>query len=154
LFEFIDFRRKTFLGLLKKRGARKLWFRDSKQFIKVMSEKFPVAVVTGSRHLFVNEVFDEKTKKCLRFIITSDDVEHKKPDVEPLIFALRKLKLRKQDVVFVGDSVQDALMCQRLWVRFIAKIGGISTENQLRKFRPLFVAKNFDEIKRFIELFS
>jgi beta-phosphoglucomutase-like phosphatase (HAD superfamily) len=99
LFEFIDFRRKTFLRLLKKRGARKLWFRDSKQFIKGMSEKFPVAVVTGSRHLFVNEVFDEKTKKCLRFIITSDDVEHKKPDVEPLIFALRKLKLRKQDVV-------------------------------------------------------
>jgi phosphoglycolate phosphatase-like HAD superfamily hydrolase len=154
LADFIDFRRRTFLKLLKRRGPKRLWFKDSRQFIKLMCGKFSMGVITGSRHLFVNEVFDEKTRKCLKFIITSDDVEHKKPDIEPLVIALKKLKLKKQEVVFIGDSVHDGLMCQRLGVKFIAKIGGISTENQLRKYKPLFVAKSFDEIKRFLELIS
>jgi phosphoglycolate phosphatase-like HAD superfamily hydrolase len=102
--------------------------------------------------MFVNEVFNKKTRSTLRFIITSDDVEHKKPDIEPLLCAINKLKLKKEDVVFIGDSIQDGLMCQRLGVKFIAKSTGISTENQLRRFNPIAVVKSFDEIKRFIDL--
>ncbi|MFA6268773.1 MAG: HAD family hydrolase [archaeon] len=154
IFKFVEFRRKTFVKLLRKCKARNLWFKDAKPFIVEMCKKYPLAVITGSRHLFVNEVFDKKTKDCLKFIITSDDVEHKKPDIEPLLKAINKMHLKKEEVIFVGDSIQDGLMCQRLGVKFIAKLGGISTENQLRKFNPIFVAKDFDEIKRFIELFE
>ena len=152
IFAFVDFRRKYFLQLIKKHKAKKLWFLDAKDFIKSVSEEFPTAVITGSRHLFVNEVFDKKTKDCLKFIITSDDVEHKKPDIEPLLKAINKLKVKNEEVIFIGDSIQDGLMCQRLGVKFIAKTTGISTENQLRKFNPIYVAKDFEEIKRFIEL--
>jgi phosphoglycolate phosphatase-like HAD superfamily hydrolase len=152
LFCFVEYRRKCFVNLLKKHKARNLWFKDSRPFIQEMCAEYPLAVITGSRHMFVNEVFDRKTFDCLRFVITSDDVEHKKPDVEPLLKAIKKLKVRKEDVVFVGDSIQDGLMCQRAGVKFIAKLGGISTENQLRKYNPVFVAKDFGEIKRFIQL--
>ncbi len=150
--KFVEFRRKYFVKLLKKNKAKSLWFKDSKEFIAKMSKKFPLGVVTGSRHLFVDTVFDKKTKSQLKFIITSDDVEHKKPDVEPLVVALKKLKLKPSEIVFIGDSIQDGLMCQRLGVKFIAKSTGISTENQLRRFRPLFLAKNFEEIERFVRL--
>lgn len=152
VFSFVEFRRKHFLNLLKKHKANKLWFKDAKQFIQDISKVYPTAVVTGSRNVFVNEVFDKKTRDCLKFVITSDDVEHKKPDVEPLLKAISKMKLKKEEVVFIGDSIQDGLMCQRLGVKFIAKLGGISTENHLRKFNPIIVAKDFCEIKRFIEL--
>jgi phosphoglycolate phosphatase-like HAD superfamily hydrolase len=136
--------------LIKEHKARKLWFSDAVQFLEEMGKKFPLALVTGSRQMFVNEIFDKKTKKFLRFIITSDDVVHKKPDIEPLSSAIKKLKIKKEEVVFIGDSVQDGLMCRRLGVKFIAKITGISTENQLRALKPLFIAKNFEEVKRFI----
>ncbi len=152
LYKFVEFRRKYFVKLLKKHKAKSLWFKDSKGFIERVSKRLPVGVVTGSRHLFVDAVFDKKTRSRLKFVITSDDVEHKKPDIEPLVVALKKLKLKPNEVVFIGDSVQDGLMCQRLGVKFIAKATGISTENQLRKFRPLFLAKSFDEIERFIKL--
>jgi len=152
LFGFVEFRRKYFVRLLKKHKARSLWFKDSKDFIVELSEKFSLGVVTGSRRLFVSEVFDKKTKSRLKFVITSDDVEHKKPDIEPLLISLKKLKLKPSEVVFIGDSIQDGLMCQRLGVKFIAKITGISTENQLRKFSPVFVGKSFKEIKKFIYL--
>jgi len=154
LFDFVKYRRSVFVRLLRKKGPRKLWFKDSKKFLQEMSCKFPLVIVTGSRKLFIDEVFDKKTKPLSKFIITSDDVEHKKPDIEPLVLALKRVKTKPSEVVFIGDSEQDALMCQRLGVMFIAKISGISTENQLRKYNPVFVAKTFDEVKRFIELIS
>lgn len=148
---FVDYRRKYFVELLKKHKARNLWFSDSKTFLEEMSSELPLAIITGSRRRFVKEIFDKKTSKFVKFVITSDDVEHKKPDIEPLEAALKKLKVKKEEVVFIGDSIQDGLMCQRLGVKFIAKITGISTENQLRAFNPLFIAKNFSEIKRFVD---
>ena len=151
IHDFVEFRRKYFVELLKKHKPRNLWFSDSKLFLDVMSKELPLAIITGSRKMFVREIFDKKTSKFVKFVITSDDVEHKKPDVEPLEIALRKLKVKKEEVVFIGDSVQDGLMCQRLGVKFIAKVTGISTENQLRAFDPLFIAKNFSEVKRFID---
>ena len=152
LEDFIECRRSFFEELLKKNKANGLWFKDAKNFLKEVSEFFPLALVTGSRHRFINQVFDKKTKSYFRSIITSDDVLHKKPDVEPLQIAISKLRVKKEEIVFIGDSIMDGLMCQRLGVKFIAKIGGISTENQLRKFNPIFVAKDFNEINSFLTL--
>jgi len=154
LEDFIEFRRSFFEDLLKKHKANGLWFKGAKNFLKEVSEFFPLALVTGSRHRFINQVFDKKTKSYFKSIITSDDVLHKKPDIEPLKLIIKKLKVKKEEVVFIGDSVMDGLMCQRLGVKFIAKIGGISTENQLRRFKPIFVAKDFSEIISFLKLFS
>jgi len=154
LEDFIEFRRSFFEKLLKQRKANGLWFKGAKIFLKDMKEFFPLALVTGSRHRFINQVFDKKTKNYFKSIVTSDDVLHKKPDVEPLQIAISKLKVKKEEVVFIGDSVMDGLMCQRLGVKFIAKIGGISTENQLRKFNPIFVAKDFSEIASFLTLIA
>jgi len=153
LFDFVNYRRKVFVSLLKKNKPKGLWFKDSKSFIAEESKRFPLGVVTGSRHKFVKEIFDKTTMKNIQFIITSDDVEHKKPDIEPLLSAISLLKVKKEEVVFIGDSAQDGLMCQRLGVKFIAKIGGISTENELRKYNPVFVAKNFGEVSNFLNLF-
>ena len=154
LFDFVEYRRSVFIRLLRKKGPRRLWFRDSKRFLEEMSSKLPVVIVTGSRKRFIEEVFDKKTRKLPKFIVTSDDVEHKKPDIEPLALALKRLKAKPNEVVFVGDSIQDAIMCRRMGVMFVAKIDGISTENQLRRYSPVFVAKTFDEVKRFVELIS
>ena len=152
LEDFVEYRRSFFEKLLKKNKANGLWFKGAKNFLKDISEFFPLALVTGSRHRFINQVFDKKTKNYFRAIVTSDDVLHKKPDVEPLQIAIKKLKVNKEEIVFIGDSIMDGLMCQRLGVKFIAKIGGISTENQLRKFNPIFGAKDFSEITSFLAL--
>jgi phosphoglycolate phosphatase-like HAD superfamily hydrolase len=154
LFAFVDYRRNYFVRLLKKHKPKNLWFKDSKEFLSQVSRIFPLAVVTGSRHRFVNAIFDKKTRSFVDFFITSDDVEHKKPDVEPLLRAIKLLGVDKSEVVFIGDSEQDGLMCQRAGVKFVAKIGGISTENSLRKYKPVFVAKSFSEVLRFLNLFS
>jgi|GEM_PF-1336187 len=152
LYDFINFRRRIFVALLKKYLPKNLWFNDSKEFLFSLSKKYPLILVTGSRKIFVKEVFDNKTRSCFKSIITSDDVEHKKPDVEPLLVGLKKLNLKPKDIVFIGDSIQDGLMCQRLGVDFLAKNTGISTEKELRKYNPIFVTESFKDIKNFLQM--
>ena len=118
--------------------------------MKTISKNYKVGIVTGSRWIFINAVFDSKIKRNINCIVTSDDVEHKKPDIEPLEKAIKKLRVKKEEVIFIGDSTQDGLMCQRFGVPFIAKTTGISTRFQLKKFGPLFVGKDFEEIENFV----
>ena len=146
--DFINFRRETFLQLLEKK--KKNWFNDAKPFLKKMSQKYNLAIVTGSRWIFIDAVFDAGTKHILKTIVTSDDVEHKKPDIEPLEKVMGKVRAKKDEVIFIGDSTQDALMCQRFGIKFIGKSSGISTSFQLKKFNPVFIGKNFEEIEKFI----
>jgi len=146
--EFVEFRRRAFLKLLEKK--QKQWFKDAKPFIKKMSKEYKLAIVTGSRWVFLDAVFDAGTKNKLEAIITSDDVKHKKPDIEPLEKALGKVRAKKDEVIFIGDSTQDALMCQRFGIKFIGKSTGISTRFQLKKFNPVFIAKDFLEIEAFV----
>ncbi|MDD3083733.1 MAG: HAD family hydrolase [Candidatus ainarchaeum sp.] len=148
LEKFVEYRRKTFLNLLKKDGHK--WFVDAKPFLRKASKNCKIGIVTGSRHIFLKEVFDSEIKKIISFIVTSDDVKHKKPDIEPLELVLKKLGVKRNEVVFIGDSNQDALMCKRARVGFVAKTTGISTIKQLERFEPIFVAKNFKQIELFL----
>ncbi len=152
LFDFINFRRRVFVGLLQKHLPKNLWFSDSKSFLEKASKKYKLAVITGSRRMFVKEVFGKKELKKINLFVTSDEVEHKKPDVEPLLLALKKLKLKQKEVIFIGDSIQDGLMCQRAGIKFIGKTTGISTKKALRKFNPVFVTDSFKDIENFLDL--
>jgi pyrophosphatase PpaX len=147
LYEFVNYRRKVFLRLLKE--EKNLWFPDSKQFIEKASKKYKLGIVTGSRVSFVKAVFDKKTFSLLGSVITSDDVEHKKPDIEPLEKTLKRLGVKKEEALFIGDSNQDGLMCRRFGINFIAKRTGISTEKQLNDFKPILVVKSFAEAENF-----
>jgi Predicted phosphatases len=42
-------------------------------------------------------------------LITSDDVKNVKPDPEPIILAIEKLNLNKDEIIGVGDSIYDIL---------------------------------------------
>jgi HAD superfamily hydrolase (TIGR01549 family) len=148
LESFVNRRRQNFKKLLKK--EKQNWFKDAKSFIEKISKKYGVGIVTGSRWMFLEEVFDKEIMKKINFIVTSDDVEYKKPDIEPLRKAMQKMKVKRNEVLFIGDSNQDALMCSRAKIGFIGKTTGISTKRQLEKYKPIFIAKNFKEIEKFL----
>ena len=66
LEDFIEYRRSYFEELLKQRKANGLWFKGAKDFLKNINKIFPLALVTGSRHRFINQVFDKKTKNYFK----------------------------------------------------------------------------------------
>jgi len=54
---------------------------------------------------------------------------------------LRKRKLKKEDVLYVGDEVRDIEACHKLGIKIIAVAWGFNNEKLLKKNKPDFLIK-------------
>ena len=78
------------------------------------------------------------------FVLTFDDTKRKKPDPRPFLMAIRKLKLRPDQIAMVGDMIEkDIEPARKLgMVTVLAKYGQITPRKskadfEIRKFREL-----------------
>lgn len=68
--------------------------------------------------------------------ICAEDAPRRKPHPAPLKYAMRCMKMRAQDCVYVGDAPEDIEMARRAGVRSIGVIGPFPTARQIRAARP------------------
>lgn len=80
-------------------------------FLKELEEKnIPKAIVSGShRSNVLLGLKVTKLEKYFQTIVSGDDLEKKKPDPEPFLFAARKLGIEPQKSVVIEDSVSGAI---------------------------------------------
>lgn len=82
-------------------------------------------------------------------VITAEDVEHYKPDPEPLLKAIEQLGVTPEESLYVGDSAFDVDMAQRAGVMMTAVSWGARTREELDLICPDGVVDNWRE---FLEL--
>jgi HAD superfamily hydrolase (TIGR01549 family) len=78
--------------------------------------------------------------------VARDDVKEAKPHPEQLFAITRKLDVTLRNLLFVGDSVVDALCAKNAGVRFIGVLSGISNENQFRASECVCVLRTVAEL--------
>jgi HAD superfamily hydrolase (TIGR01509 family) len=76
--------------------------------------------------------------------VCSGDTSYKKPHPEPLRFALKQMRLKPSECVYVGDAPQDVEMAHRAGVRAIGVLGPFPTEKRLRAAKPEFLIESLD----------
>jgi len=65
---------------------------------------------------------------------------------------LKKRKLKKNQVLYVGDEVRDIEACKKLGIKVAAVTWGFSDEKLLAKNRPNYLVKKTKELKYVIDL--
>ncbi|MFH1473405.1 MAG: HAD family hydrolase, partial [Candidatus Aenigmatarchaeota archaeon] len=83
------------------------------------------------------------------YVITFDDTKVKKPGKEPFLYALKKLKLRPEECLMVGDSLKrDISTAKKLGFKTaFAKYGS----DEKYRIKPDYILKNsIDELLRII----
>ena len=80
------------------------------------------------RHAGVDELFD--------VIITSDDVEKRKPAPDPLIACAKKLDLQPKNCVYVGDTATDIKAGKAAGMATIGVLTGFDEQKMLEKESP------------------
>jgi len=68
--------------------------------------------------------------------ICAEDAPRRKPHPAPLRCAMRSMKLRAHDCVYVGDAPEDVEMARRARVRSIGVIGPFPSARRMRAARP------------------
>lgn len=102
----------------------------------VAREHFLGLVTSGDRDRVTRQLREFHLAKLFDARVCSGDTEKKKPHPAPLQLALRKLRLKAFECVYVGDAPEDLEMARRAGVRAIGVLGAFSTEERLRAARP------------------
>jgi phosphoglycolate phosphatase len=91
------------------------------EVIKQLAKKYKLAIATSRTKYGVAEAMDFLgAKKYFKAIVAFEDFKHPKPDPESLLLAMKKLKAKFHETVFIGDSLSDAQAAEAAGIKFIA----------------------------------
>lgn len=116
------------LRRLKADGAR----------LGIISTKFRYRI----RELLVAKGLDD----VFDLIVGGEDVVAAKPSPEGVLMALERLQVRKEDTLYVGDSVVDAETAQAAGVSFAGVTHGITTAGELSVYPHQLVMASLKEL--------
>jgi len=103
-------------------------------------------VTSGDRDRVTRQLREFRLTNLFAARVCSGDTRHKKPHPDPLLLALRKMKLEPAACVYVGDAPQDVEMARRAGVRAIGVLGPFPTEKRLRAAKPEFLLDSIEEL--------
>lgn len=128
--------------LLKEvKETKKMPYSD--ELLKFLKEKIKIALATGTFGEIVDKTLAEfGWKKYFDEIVVGEEVKESRPDPEILNLTLNKLKIDRNEVVYVGDSIYDILCAKNANVKVIV-LGDFKEAD--------FTAKNLLDVRNILE---
>ena len=88
-------------------------------------------IVTTKFHYRIDQILNKfNITADIDMVIGADDVKVEKPDPEGLNAMISKMKLLKEDVLYIGDSIVDAETAKRADVDFVAVTTGATSKEE------------------------
>jgi pyrophosphatase PpaX len=108
-------------------------------------------VTSGDRARVTRQLREFDLTRIFLARVCGGDTREKKPHPEPLRMALRKMKMKAEECVYVGDTPEDLEMARAVGMRAIAVLGPFPTEKRLRAAKPEFLLKELGELPGLLE---
>ena len=80
------------------------------------------------------------------FVIGIDDVTHVKPDPEPILLAIKKLGVAKEDAIMIGDNSHDILGGKNAGVRTAGVAWALKGRDFLQQFNPDYMLEHMSDL--------
>ena len=118
---------------------------------KLKAHGFLLGIVTSKhRHQIVDILDKFDLNPVFDVIIGSEDVKQHKPAPEGIEKALSALSVKKDEVLYVGDSYVDAEAAKRAGVPFAAVLTGTTPKERFADYVPAAVAEDLRGIEAYI----
>lgn len=105
--------------------------------------QYEFAIISSNSKENINNFLKENNITSIKEIITSDNIFGKNTVIEKF---LKKHKLRKCDVIYVGDELRDIVACKQVGVKIIWVPWGFDAVEVTEKEVPDFIVKTPQEI--------
>lgn len=120
--------------------------------VRRLAERFQLGLVTsGSRDRVRDQIAAFGFEEFFSAFVFSEDASRKKPHPAALHLVLRRLRVRAEDCVYVGDAAEDIEMARRAGVRAIGVLGPFPTAERIRAARPDLLLESIRELPRHLQ---
>ncbi len=143
--------------------ADRLWMRfyglqrpgllpGARRVLRELRRRFVLGLVTsGSRARVRRQLHRFGLTAHFAARVCSEDAHRRKPHPAPLELALRRMRLRPEVCVYVGDAPQDIEMARRAGVRAVAVLGPFPLHERLRAARPDALLASVEQLPRLLD---
>jgi pyrophosphatase PpaX len=128
-------------------------YKGINQLVKwIEQEKIPMAVVTSS-HRDSAESLLKMTglREYFKMVVGQEDTIYHKPDPEPLIYCIKKMKVDPMDCIYIGDQPYDIIASRGAGIRSVGATWGSGIEDVLKENKPDFICKTTDDLMEILK---
>ena len=112
---------------------------------KLKSKGAMIGIISTKYRYRIMELLKSKLPDgFLDIIVGGEDVKEPKPSPEGLNFAIKTLNVKKEEVMYVGDSTVDAETAEAAEVDFTGVLHGMTTKEELMKYPHINIAKDLN----------
>jgi len=129
----------------------KIYPKVKETLYELKNHKICLGCVTNKPHEFAISLLKATDLiKYFAIIIGGDSLPKKKPDPEPIIYAIKKLGTRKENTTMIGDSITDLTAAKNAGVQSICVSYGYSGDVDLSKQNPDKIINSMEELPKAI----
>ena len=119
-----------------------LWCKKKGLMLAIASNRPTVFTKTILKGLGVEQYFDQ--------VLCADKLKQGKPHPEILLSLCRKMKVKKEEVLFVGDMTIDLECGARADIKTVAVVTGSSTKKELKEMDSYKIIDKLNQLKKLV----
>jgi HAD superfamily hydrolase (TIGR01549 family) len=131
-------------------GTKNIVYSFTPSTLKTLKKKYKIAIATGSSTMSLVHSVPPSFIKEFDCIVTIDKVKHGKPNPEQLFFAMKKLKIKPEECLMIGDSIYDGLAAKKAGVDFVGVKTGYTSKKLLLENHALAVLRSVKKLPDFL----
>lgn len=109
------------------------------------------AIVTSKFHYRIEQILNKfDANDLIDIIVGAEDVKASKPNPEGLLWTLEHLGLKKEEVLYVGDSHVDAKTAENANVGFAAVLTGTTTREEFSEYNCMYIGEDITDVYNYI----
>ena len=115
---------------------------------------YKLGMVSGCPRMYVIKDTKEAgiDPKFFEVIVSAEDTKNHKPHPEPILHACKLLKVKPENVIYVGDSIFDYKSAKNAKVEFVAVLTGDVKEKEFRENGVKNIISSVAELPKFLKL--
>jgi len=133
-------------------AGKSVLFPRAEEVLEALAKHFPLALVSNVFRPKLEAAITAKAKKCFRFIITAEEIEHPKPAPDSLVLAAKRLGVKPENCAYVGDSELDMLAARGAGMVAIGVAKNGSIKKSLEEKGAHLIVSNISELPSAIAL--
>jgi len=133
----------------KKLNLKKFKFVDD-VFKKIKEKKIKIGIATGnSREIAELIIKKNMLEKYIDCLVTYEDVKRGKPYPDMLLKLIKYFNVKKDEVIYVGDSLYDFESARRAKVKICIVLTGVLNKAEAEKLKPDYI---FEDIRGILKI--
>ncbi len=121
--------------------------RGAKHAIVNLKKRYRVSVASGAiRPSLLKVMKHTGVKKYFPVTLSANDVRHGKPHPEILMKAMKKLKAKKNEAVYVCDAPNDVIAARRAGIKSIVVLTGVLDRKTAERMKADFIIRDITKL--------